>query len=456
MNGPSPNKPPTQKRLACDRCHARKLRCLTKTSTTRCSRCMHDGFPCTYSPPLKSGRPRKASLAVDNRSCQGQRGGTSPSEESSLLSGTRSESISSSITAPLPDMTQFDAACDLSYLAPDSDFLCHMDLTGGLASSSLPSTYPATLDSSSWLDSLIHNEQLIIPDQSPEKAPKGCSRGANGDHDTGSPVFNQLEPMVSIDSCASDGISDLVQTLCRLQQELAQLRRPSRGDGGGSSTMPPCQTSSNPVDAILRPGQELVDTVRQLFDECAKDRSAESRWRLSWDRRTLLPLVFTPLSLLLSTYGDMLQEVTTVRPQSRHAAGPIDHDRPGAKPSFIATSSGARECGQYQRQHHDRSFALPPSPSSVSPVSHQPSTLIPGNFNLSLGEMSLDRPLQLIIVTTVIKHHLAHLEHALHVYEKFHMHECELSPSEGFILSALAEIRSYARLLISETSKIVQ
>lgn len=69
--------------------------------------------------------------------------------------------------------------------------------------------------------------------------------------------------------------------------------------------------------------------------------------------------------------------------------------------------------------------------------------------------MSLDRPLQLIIVTTVIKRHLAHLKHAPHVYEKFHMHECELSPSEGFILSALAEIRSYMTLLISETFKII-
>ena len=51
---------PLHKQIACDRCHARKLRCLREISTSKCSRCVQDGCVCMYSPPLKSGRPKKA------------------------------------------------------------------------------------------------------------------------------------------------------------------------------------------------------------------------------------------------------------------------------------------------------------------------------------------------------------------------------------------------------------
>lgn len=55
-----------QKRLACDRCHARKMRCVRDRSTEMCSRCMQDGTDCHYSAPLKPGRPKKASVATEN------------------------------------------------------------------------------------------------------------------------------------------------------------------------------------------------------------------------------------------------------------------------------------------------------------------------------------------------------------------------------------------------------
>lgn len=50
-----------QRRLACDRCHVRKLRCWREIQSPQCSRCIQDGCLCTYSPPLKSGRPKKIS-----------------------------------------------------------------------------------------------------------------------------------------------------------------------------------------------------------------------------------------------------------------------------------------------------------------------------------------------------------------------------------------------------------
>ncbi|EXA41545.1 hypothetical protein FOQG_10139 [Fusarium oxysporum f. sp. raphani 54005] len=59
MHSPSGTRP--KKRLACDRCHSRKLRC--SGDLDGCSRCLGDDSVCTYSPALKVGRPSKASMA---------------------------------------------------------------------------------------------------------------------------------------------------------------------------------------------------------------------------------------------------------------------------------------------------------------------------------------------------------------------------------------------------------
>lgn len=45
-------------RLACDRCHRQKLRCSRASHSSRaCQRCVKAGERCTYSPPLRLGRP---------------------------------------------------------------------------------------------------------------------------------------------------------------------------------------------------------------------------------------------------------------------------------------------------------------------------------------------------------------------------------------------------------------
>ena len=56
--------PGIKKRLACDRCHSRKLRC--SGDLDGCSRCVGDNSVCTYSPALKVGRPSKASISPRN------------------------------------------------------------------------------------------------------------------------------------------------------------------------------------------------------------------------------------------------------------------------------------------------------------------------------------------------------------------------------------------------------
>ncbi|KID74211.1 uncharacterized protein G6M90_00g081660 [Metarhizium brunneum] len=45
-------------RLACDRCHGQKLRCTRASGHSKaCQRCVKAGEKCTYSPPLRLGRP---------------------------------------------------------------------------------------------------------------------------------------------------------------------------------------------------------------------------------------------------------------------------------------------------------------------------------------------------------------------------------------------------------------
>ncbi|KAI2631938.1 hypothetical protein GGR54DRAFT_7206 [Hypoxylon sp. NC1633] len=450
MSGPRLNKQSTQKRLACDRCHARKLRCLRETFTNRCSRCVQDGYSCTYSPPLKCGRPKKASILGESISSHGSRGRNSPSGAPTPPSDLHSDNISSHFDHHLSELAQIEAASNSLYTTPhDADLLYHTG-AASLTPSSPSLTDPTLVSDSSWLDSLIQDEHFDIHDQSLENSPEHSSREVNGCHNLESLGLGGPDPMILIDPNLDDSISDVVQTLCRLQQELIQIRRPSGSDNGEPNITSPSQTSMDPVDDVLRPGQELVDTIRRLFEECARDRRTDGRRRLLWDRQTLLPLVFTPLSLLLSTYGELLREVAALWPQGRHRVNQVDHDLPDIS-SSLAYPSSVRDHSEPQRQYNDKTFLPSPPPPSGS---HRPS-IISGYLNLSLGEMNLDRPLQLIIMTTVIKHHLTHLEHALHVYERHHVHGCDLSPTEGHLFSALAELRSYTRLLMSEASKIV-
>lgn len=76
---------------------------------TVCHRCIQDGCDCTYSPPLKLGRPRKAPVAAKND--RRERPVKAPLRSRLRFSdnGTASSSNSDVLTAPLRYPSHLDA-----------------------------------------------------------------------------------------------------------------------------------------------------------------------------------------------------------------------------------------------------------------------------------------------------------------------------------------------------------
>lgn len=233
-----------------------------------------------------------------------------------------------------------------------------------------------------------------------------------------------------------------------------QLRRPLRGNNEEPGTLKPNQTSYNPVDDVLRPGQELVDTIRRAFDGYDKNESAES-WQTSVSgQRVLVSLALTPLSVLLSAYGEILHEIAVELSRGIHPTRLGHQQRLGAKPSLTASAS-SKESGKYGQQRLGHAV-LPPSSSSFSATTFASSRPVLGKLSLSLGEMSLDRSLQLKIVTMVIKHHLNDLEHILKVFETHQIRTCHESPSDKFHLAIFEALGAFAGDIVSETLEIIQ
>lgn len=92
MSSPSPTSP--TKRLACDRCHQKKVRCTVARDQKVCTRCQRQGLSCNFSPPAKTGRPAHNKMRRNN---------TAPSpttlrhkQSFSLVSSTQSLSMSPS------------------------------------------------------------------------------------------------------------------------------------------------------------------------------------------------------------------------------------------------------------------------------------------------------------------------------------------------------------------------
>ncbi|KDB19964.1 hypothetical protein H109_08070 [Trichophyton interdigitale MR816] len=76
----------TRLRMACDRCHAHKLRCLRSESTepgSKCERCRRAAVQCVYSPPNRLGRPARShsGAGIAAKSTTGTTAST-PSKES--------------------------------------------------------------------------------------------------------------------------------------------------------------------------------------------------------------------------------------------------------------------------------------------------------------------------------------------------------------------------------------
>ncbi|PGH17243.1 hypothetical protein AJ80_04885 [Polytolypa hystricis UAMH7299] len=75
----------SRRRLACDRCHAQKLRCL-RSDTSRpngeCDRCLRASTPCVYSPPNRMGRPARSATSVTHKKSRSRQSPTTQREAS--------------------------------------------------------------------------------------------------------------------------------------------------------------------------------------------------------------------------------------------------------------------------------------------------------------------------------------------------------------------------------------
>lgn len=487
-----------QKRLACDRCHARKLRCIRDASMAECSRCIQRGYACTFSPPLKSGRPKKGTSAVP-KSLRDTPGRDSlPDLDNSSLSS--SSSISGEpigISAPMSYPLHLSAACEAMneqiYLSPldTTDPLYHVDATpGSIAPTVLPTACRDNLNFK-WLgmpmdrgDSSHHPHHSH--DQHRNKAretPSGDGSTSDVEWDSGleglpmGVPYGLHTPDQTSWSQAStptgSTLPEIMHSLSRLQQELVHFRSQSSSANNPTNTGPSSLSSFyptfSPVNTILRPGQELVDLISRVFDECSLSSGrGQLPIRLTVDRRTLLPLILTPLSLLLSAYSDLLRDIGTA---SNQAQTPQNTNRNNPCESYFTShpamsiTSSPREGFVDEHQHEERSRRHHHTNSNVSisrmstsecPTSSMPSTpLVPDNLQLTLDAMSLNRPLQLALVTTVIKHHLTYLGDALQGYQAHHMHGPDLGISESLFSTSITELRSSIKVLLSEAQSLL-
>lgn len=82
--------------------------------------------------------------------------------------------------------------------------------------------------------------------------------------------------------------------------------------------------------------------------------------------------------------------------------------------------------------------------------------MFPECLNLKLGEMNLDHRLQLILITTVIKHHLAQLVHAIQLYQTRHKKAPSMGVLEGMFTTTLVELKSSIEVLLLEAQQLLE
>ncbi|RJE22916.1 hypothetical protein PHISCL_04764 [Aspergillus sclerotialis] len=402
MQSQDHNREPSQKRLACDRCHTRKLRCLREIYSPQCSRCIQDGSVCTYSSPLKSGRPRKTPRAptadavvnhhnhgINRDNLYGQNininldAGPQPTdrewqsllnldENLSTLSSSDRDGSLNNVNLQSPSSHRFHDCLDPGLeLEAANDYHVYTNTTTTFTTADTA----AAIQLSPEIDSL-YNYNGAAPAAS--RAPTTTMPPISSFTSPNSPprnVRNQVpSPLSPSFHCVSSGlhhcpnnsqsnlnsygkgnnsnaeaninsshdISEIVHRLSRLQQDLLQLAKPSCGgidsSGAASSTITVTGNGSektdvqdqsqsqegkrqsfcqSPVNAVLKPGQELVDIIRLLLSKCQHNDNECARLWPPLDHQTLLPLILTPMSLLLSIYGQLLREIAAALHQCR-------------------------------------------------------------------------------------------------------------------------------------------
>lgn len=440
---------PLQKRLACDRCHMRKLRCFRDAFATDCRRCIQFGFPCTYSPPLKCGRPKKSSSATRE---------TTPPGES--LSGLDNSSLTDNIGELVelnghhsPYSLPLNTIDDQIYLSSqENETLCQQF-------DSLPVACSGNLDFD-WMGLEDHRLHGQLQHQS---AP-GSASDIEWDSGLEESLPCDLQPPWPQPGRKS--LSDMMQSLGRLQQELVRFRsqfgNPASNSHQRISLPSAVYPTFSPVKSILKPSQELIDIISQVLGECPRFASGRAQQQqpahLTTDRRTLLSLTFTPLSLLLSAYGDLLRDLRLarnhIRPCDSYGESYFPRSMP-ASPSPDArylTDSLIPNQSQHEKQsrsashNNNNKHNNTNSPTTSSSECHS-TPLVPDDLQLSLDEMTLSRPLQLVLVTTIVKHHLCRLGEAL---------QCpDLEMPESIFARAVAELRTSTRGLIADAQSLL-
>lgn len=492
---------PPHKRIACDRCHARKLRCLREISISNCRRCIQDGCVCTYSPPLKSGRPKKARPTVSgdlfdldatahlhNAADQSQ---TPLSSKSTTRHCPTSSSVENMISPPsfLPDMLS-NSEVEIAGASMDmSDVRSFFD-TGSAAMdifNEIPSL-SATSDNTPWSDLLQTNAQSSHSTDLPTYPSEvqihshilAGLKTPPADDDTCRNILLTLEnegkhPIIPRQSNilsqiasshldihthkvdinnSNESRSGLLEKLSQLQHELIQSTRadtsddvapPSTGRPSACNNGKDHLSRKHPVNAILRPGQELIGIIYDLLAKC--EGKAPDQTEHCLDHATLVLFVITPLSLLLSTYERLLKEISSaIHPWSSHYPNG----------NMTTGSDGARHLSDAHHQTTQQNSPFQSRPINSRDGSRSYPTLLADNLSINLGEMNLDHQTQLVVVVTVINRHLIYLESALHQYHSRRIDgRITKDISERLFTTLLSEMRASIKLLKAEAKDMI-
>jgi hypothetical protein len=222
-----------------------------------------------------------------------------------------------------------------------------------------------------------------------------------------SPTLNPhdalLDPRLGCTSPTKDpnNVTNAIERLSHLQQELLRTRKPTPR----SEDTP---TRRNSIEAALKPGQDILDVVRDLLQQAPRDDDHNSNSTCS-DWQTALHLILTPLSLLLSTYSEIVREIRT---------------------AVTFTAQGS--------------------------ISGSPCSGVFDATDLRIGDLRLDQQLRLILLATVIDYQLNQLHQTLRLFQNKHMHSGSLNLVEGMQSSAMAELQSTVWTLLSLIRKILQ
>ncbi|XWW94975.1 hypothetical protein V2A60_002925 [Cordyceps javanica] len=222
-----------------------------------------------------------------------------------------------------------------------------------------------------WLESLPADPQLAMLDHelgSNLECQKPGSEKSNTDSSMDADVPQ---------SCRGPGsckeLPDIIQALGRLHQQMARARRRTSPDSEGSALLP-TRSTLGAINELLTPGKELIDLVCELCQRCTQEFESGMCYGFIDDQRTVFGLIKAPILQLLHTYNDILLDIAVTGTEDRYQL------------DIIRTHF----------QHLSGKFAY--TASSTNTIE---------TFDLSLGQLGISRSLQLKIIVSVLRDHIA-------------------------------------------------